>query len=263
MSVTETPTGILTFLIADVRGYTAFTQTHGDEGAGRLADKFAEIAREGVEMYGGEVTELRGDEAPAVFSSPRAALRAAVDLQTVFADESVIDPSLPLTVGIGIDAGEAVPVQGGYRGGALNLAARLCSRAQAGEVLVSQGIAHLTRALDGIELEQAGEAEVKGLSAPVQVFRARGADRPVFVPSQRAGDLPSALDAVTPIIGRENELRRLRWTWRLARRGTPSVVVVQGPAGIGKTRLVAELAATAAAGGGGGRYVGFGAPAAA
>src|SRR3954453_32664 len=195
MSVTETPTGILTFLIADVRGYTAFTQARGDEGAARLADKFAEIAREGVEMYGGEVTELRGDEGPAVFSSPRAALRAAVDLQTVFADESVIDPSLPLTVGIGIDAGEAVPVQGGYRGGALNLAARLCSKAGAGEVLVSQGIAHLTRALDGIELEQAGEAEVKGLSEPVRVFRAR-THRPTVTPLDAPGELPAALDAV-------------------------------------------------------------------
>src|SRR3954452_20408349 len=169
MSVTETPTGILTFLIADVRGYTSFTQVHGDEGAARLADKVAEIARAGGGVPGGAVTELRGDEALAVFSSPRAAVRAAVDLQTVFADETVIDPALPLTVGIGIDAGEAVPVQGGYRGGALNLAARLCSRAQAGEILVSQGIAHLTRAVDGIELEQTGEAEVKGLSGPVQV----------------------------------------------------------------------------------------------
>jgi class 3 adenylate cyclase len=152
MSVPESPTGILTFLIADVRGYTAFTQAHGDEGAARLADKFAELAREGVEAFGGEVTELRGDEALCVFTSPRAALRAAVALQTVFVDETVVDPSLPLTVGMGLDAGEAVPVQGGYRGGALNLAARLCSRAVAGEVLVSQGIAHLARAVKGIEL---------------------------------------------------------------------------------------------------------------
>src|SRR4249919_2645093 len=148
MSTSRSAAGILTFLIADVRGYTSFTQARGDEAAARLADKFAEIAREGVEAFGGEVTELRGDEALAVFTSPRAALRAAVSLQTVFADETVIDPELPLNVGIGLDAGEAVPVQGGYRGGALNLAARLCSRAAAGEVLVSQGIAHLARAVE-------------------------------------------------------------------------------------------------------------------
>src|SRR5947209_11624187 len=253
VSVTETPAGILTFLIADVRGYTAFTHAHGDEAAARLADKFAEIAREGVEAHGGEVTELRGDEALAVFSSPRAALRAAVALQTVFVDETVLDPALPLTVGIGIDAGEAVPVQGGYRGGALNLAARLCSKAMAGEVLVSQGIAHLTRAIDGIDLVEAGETEVKGLSAPVQIFRAHTERAPIAA-AAGAGELPSALDAVTPIVGRESESRRLRWLWRIARRGQPTVCVVQGAPGIGKTRLAAEVAATAAGGGAVCRY---------
>ena len=86
--------------------------------------------------------ELRGDEALAVFDSARQALRAASDLQERFVQETVADPSLPLAVGIGLDAGEAVPVDGGYRGGALNLAARLCSLAGPGEVLVSPGVAH-------------------------------------------------------------------------------------------------------------------------
>jgi class 3 adenylate cyclase len=82
--VTEAARGVLTFLIADVRGYMSFTRQRGDEAAARLAAKFAEIAREGVEWHGGTVTELRGDEALAVFTSPRAALRAAVDLQMAF-----------------------------------------------------------------------------------------------------------------------------------------------------------------------------------
>jgi class 3 adenylate cyclase len=152
----------LTFLIADVRGYTSFTQTRGDEAAAHLASTFAEIAREGVEGYGGEVIELRGDEALAVFRSPREAVRAAVALQLTFADEVHLDSSVPLLVGIGLDAGEAVQVDGGYRGGALNLAARLCSQAKAGEVLVSQGVVHLARAVDGIGLHDHGEFELKG-----------------------------------------------------------------------------------------------------
>jgi class 3 adenylate cyclase len=79
------------------------------------------------------VLELRGDEALVVFGSPRSAIRGAVALQKRFVEETIEDPSLPLTVGIGLDAGEAVPVEGGYRGGALNVAARLCSLARAGE----------------------------------------------------------------------------------------------------------------------------------
>ena len=62
---------IRTFMIADVRGYTSFTQSHGGEAAAQLAAAFAEIAREGVEARGGEVIELRGDEALAVFTSAR------------------------------------------------------------------------------------------------------------------------------------------------------------------------------------------------
>ena len=92
--------GIRTFLIADVRGYTAFTQARGDEAAALLASKFADIAREGVEAHGGEVIELRGDEALAVFTSAREAVRSAVALQQVYADELDLDPTLPLRVGI-------------------------------------------------------------------------------------------------------------------------------------------------------------------
>jgi class 3 adenylate cyclase len=75
---------LLTFLFADVRGYTRFTQEHGDEAAARLAAEFAAVAREGVAAHGGRVIELRGDEALAVFTSAREALRAAVDLQKRF-----------------------------------------------------------------------------------------------------------------------------------------------------------------------------------
>ena len=72
---------IRTFLIADVRGYTLFTQERGDEAAGKLAAKFADITREAVEARGGTLLELRGDEALCVFSSTRDAIRTAVDLQ--------------------------------------------------------------------------------------------------------------------------------------------------------------------------------------
>src|SRR6266542_5688649 len=70
---------VRTFLIADVRGYTGYTQAFGDEAAATLATAFAAIAREGVEAHRGEVIELRGDEALAVFTSARQAVRAAAE----------------------------------------------------------------------------------------------------------------------------------------------------------------------------------------
>ena len=164
---------IRTFLIADVRGYTVFTQERGDEAAAALAGKFAVVAREGVEARGGTVVELRGDEALAVFDSPRQAIRASVELQRRFVDETVADPTLPLAVGIGLDAGEAVPVEGGYRGGALNLAARLCGIAAPAEILASPAVTHLARKVDGVAYVDRGLVHLKGLAEPVQVIRLR------------------------------------------------------------------------------------------
>jgi adenylate cyclase len=125
----ETRAVVRTFLIADVRGYTSFTHAHGDEEAGRLAARFASLACEAVSATGGEVIELRGDEALCVFPSARQALRAAVEMQRRFRARDDGKAAFPLGIGIGLAAGEAVPLEGGYRGGALNLAARLCGLA--------------------------------------------------------------------------------------------------------------------------------------
>jgi len=167
----DSPTEIQTFLIADVRGYTRFTHVRGDEAGARLAARFADVVREQGEGRGGRVVELRGDEALCVFGSPRAALRAAVELQRRCGAEMRADPTLPLGVGIGIDVGEAVPVAGGYRGGPLNLAARLCSMAKRGEVLVSDGVVHLARRTDEIIYIDRGRLAFKGFDEPVHVLQ--------------------------------------------------------------------------------------------
>src|SRR5688500_2953973 len=67
----QTSEEIRACLFADVRGYTHFTQEHGAEAAARLTSRFAEIVREQVQAREGSVVELRGDEALAVFRSPR------------------------------------------------------------------------------------------------------------------------------------------------------------------------------------------------
>jgi len=161
---------IRAFLIADVRGYTRFTQEQGDEAAARPTSRFADIVREQVEARDGSVIELRGDEAVAVFRSPRQAIRAAVELQASLLQATMATPDLPLAVGIGLDAGEAVPVEGGYRGGPLNLAARLCGEAGPGEILGSHSLVHLARTIEGVRYVDRGELHLKGFSDPVRVL---------------------------------------------------------------------------------------------
>jgi peptide/nickel transport system substrate-binding protein len=165
------PDAIRAFLIADVRGYTAFTQTYGNEAAARLALRFAELVHEVVADRSSEGVQLRGDEALCVFTSPRAAIRTAVELQQRFADEIRANPSLPLLVGVGIDVGEAVAVEPGFRGSALNLAARLCAVAKPGEVLISEATAHLASPIDGMLYLDRGRVAMKGIAEPVRMMQ--------------------------------------------------------------------------------------------
>jgi ABC-type transport system substrate-binding protein/class 3 adenylate cyclase/tRNA A-37 threonylcarbamoyl transferase component Bud32 len=160
-----TPAGhpqLQTFLIADVRGYTSYTAQRGDEAGAELAATFARLARDVVSRREGRLVELRGDEALAAFESARHALQAAVELQHAVAEED-----LPRGVGIGLDAGEAVPVGRGFRGAALNTAARLCARARAGEVLATEGVVHLAGAVAGVSFGLRRPERLKGLDRPV------------------------------------------------------------------------------------------------
>ena len=241
---------ILTFLIADVRGYTAYTRSAGDEAAARLAAAFAELVREGVEASGGDVVELRGDEALAVFGSARQAIRAAVELQQVFADEYAIDPTLPMRVGIGLDAGEAVPVEDGYRGAALNLAARLCAAAGPGEILASEGVVHLAGAISDLETRPRDGLSLKGLGDGVRALEVAVPSGPAPPRGAKTAELPSDLDPAGPLVGREREARWLRWAWRRSRRGSGSLRLVAGVHDSGRTRLAADVAALAIGQGG-------------
>lgn len=170
------PAAILVFLIADVRGYTHFTQEAGDAEAARLATKFASIARGAVEERDGRLIELRGDEALAAFASARRAIEAAAVMQVRFIEATGADPDLPLPVGIGLDVGEAVPLDGGYRGAALNRAARLCSLAGAGEILITAGLAHVAPKVEGLTYLDRGTIALKGFDVPAAVLAVAPAD---------------------------------------------------------------------------------------
>src|SRR5262245_33808793 len=126
---------IRTFLFADMRGYTAYTQEFGDEAASALAGRFADVVRTAMPQFEGELLELLGDGALCVFRSARQAVRAAVSLQRAFRSPGEGAEPFSLGVGMGLDCGEAVAAQGEYHGAALNRASRLCSTAKGGEIL--------------------------------------------------------------------------------------------------------------------------------
>jgi class 3 adenylate cyclase/tetratricopeptide (TPR) repeat protein len=241
---------IRTFLIADVRGYTRFTLEHGDQAAAKLAVQFAAIAREVTGTHEGQVIELRGDEALAVFSSVRQALRAAVNLQDRFARETIVHTALPLQVGIGLDAGEAVLVEGGYRGAALNLAARLCSLAGPGEVLASEGVVHLARKVSGLAYAERGAVQLKGFVEAVRVVQVVPEQaepqsevvRETETTRERPLPIGGFLGALPagPLVARDAELESMLAAVDAVAGRSGRLVFLAGEPGIGKTRLAQE-----------------------
>ncbi len=245
-----------TFLFADMRGYTQFTMEHGDAAAARLVMRFVELARVVVGARGGSILELRGDEILGLFVSTRQALLAAAEMQGRFAQASLDDPSLPLRVGIGLDAGEALPVEGGYRGAALNLAARLCSLAGPGEVLTTEAVTHLAGKVDGLSYVERGEAQLKGFAEPVCVMRVLPEAEygavvdPVAVPEGANEALPeqqlpigSFLGALptSVLVARHGEMHQMLAAIDAVVGGEGRAMLLAGEPGAGKTRLAQEV----------------------
>src|SRR6185295_16425496 len=164
------------FLITDIRGYTRYTQQHGDDAAAQLSERFIRLATIQIQQFDGRVMATHGDDVVSVFESPRRALRAALGIQAAVAADG-----FPLGVGVGLDAGEAVEVGDDYRGGALNMAARLCSAARGGEVLASEPLVHLARRVEGIAYLDGRIERLKGIEQPVKVVE--------IVPGERRDSL--------------------------------------------------------------------------
>jgi len=153
-------------VIADLRGYTRYSGGFGDEAAAQIAVRFAAIADAVARDSGGELVEMRGDEALLVYVSARAAIEGAVELQRRCRGPD----GILLPVGIGIDAGEPVAVDQGYRGSALNLAARLCSMAAPGQILASETTVGLAGLLDGLSPRELRPVRLKGIDRQVRPF---------------------------------------------------------------------------------------------
>jgi WD40 repeat protein/class 3 adenylate cyclase len=254
------------FLIADIRGYSTFTSQRGAAAAAHLATTFTDLSRDAVAARGGKVLGLRGDEVLAAFSTAGQAVRAAIDIQFACTESTAVEPDFPLRVGAGVDLGEAVAIDGGYHGAAINMAARLCAHAAAGQVLVTAMVVDAAQHDLDLAFEAGPTVAFKGFERPVEILQARSLRavvRPTAAPSESIrGEslppLPLELDEATPVVGRDGDQRWLRGIWRQAHRGHGRVILVAGPAGIGKTRLAAELAHQVSAGGNAVYYCGGG-----
>jgi class 3 adenylate cyclase len=157
------------FLFADLRGYTHLVDTRGAVEASHLLGRYRAIVREVVTHHGGAEIKTEGDSFYVVLPSASAALRCGLDILKSCMEPA--DGGEAIQLGIGIHAGESVAHEGGFVGSAINIAARICAIATAGEVLVSGTIRELTRSIVSAEFVFVGRRQLKGLDQPVEVFR--------------------------------------------------------------------------------------------
>jgi branched-chain amino acid transport system substrate-binding protein len=177
----QSPVPTRGFLFADLRGYTEFVERHGAVTAAELLERYRELVRGRVGLFGGAEIRTEGDSFYVVFESVSQAVRCGLAVVEAAADASAARPDRPIRVGVGIHAGETVETPDGYVGTPVNIAARLCALAGAGEVLVSDTVRALTQTVLPVRFESRGRKQLKGVAEPVAAYSvdpiAEGADR--------------------------------------------------------------------------------------
>ncbi|HXK18625.1 MAG TPA: nickel-binding protein [Polyangiaceae bacterium] len=156
--------GIRTIVFTDIVGSTALTQRLGDGVAMQLVELHDRLVRNAIDRHAGRVVKHLGDGIMAVFVSAHDAVQCASEIQTSFRDQ-VLDSGEPIRVRIGAAAGEPVERQGDFFGSTVQLAARLCAKADPGQTLVSTSVTELCGALRFVD---AGALELKGFEQPTR-----------------------------------------------------------------------------------------------
>ena len=193
------------FLFADLRGYTAFVERHGDSAAADLLDEYRALVRAEVARHTGAEVKTEGDSFYVVFGSARRA--AACGLAIVEAAEQFgrDHPDRPIRVGIGINAGETVQRGEGFVGTAVNLAARVCAQAREGEVLVTGAVREALGATPDLQLVPRGTRHLKGIARPVPLFALRRGEpaptRPTLSAAGRRIPIIAVLIGVALVVG--------------------------------------------------------------
>jgi class 3 adenylate cyclase/predicted ATPase len=238
----------VTIVFSDVAGSTSLGDRLDPEALRRVMERYFAEMRSVLERHGGTVEKFIGDAVMAAFGIAAAheddalrAVRAAAEMGDRLVDlneELERERGISLQVRTGVNTGEAVtgdPSGGQFyaTGDAVNVAARLEQAAEPGEVLLGEQTYRLVQ--DAVRVERVGPLALKGKAGAVAPYR-------LLEVVEGAPAVARRFD--TPFVGRQEELAQLLGCFDgSAGEKTPLLVTVLGAAGLGKTRLAAELIA--------------------
>ena len=242
----------LTVMFCDLVGSTALSTGMDPEDLRDVIASFQNRCSAAIRRYDGFVAKYMGDGILVYFGYPRAhedeaerSVRAGLDIVDTMAAVNAAVPRPPgveLAVRIGIatgpvivgdQIGEGTASETAVVGETPNLAARLQALAQPNQIVVSSA----TRAMlgDHFDLGDLGASELKGFAEPVPAWRVLSArDVESRFAATRTG-------SSAPLVGRQEEMGLLLRAWEGSCHGRGQVVLIQGEAGVGKSRLVEGL----------------------
>jgi len=242
----------VTVLLADLKGSMELLADRDPEEARQLLDPVLERMMEAVHHFEGTVNQVMGDGIMALFGAPIAhedhavrACYAALRMQervSRYGDEIQRTHGVPIQIRVGINSGDVVVRSIGSDlhmdytavGQTTHLAARMEQMAKPGSSLLAPPTLRLVEGY--VRVRSFGPVTIRGLAEPVEVFELLGAS------SSRTRLQVSAVRGLTRFIGRSAELEQLRAALERTRAGRGQVVAVVGEPGVGKSRLVLELA---------------------
>jgi class 3 adenylate cyclase len=247
----------VTVLFADVVDSTGLGERLDPELVAEIMNGAFAFLNASVKKYDGTVARLLGDAILAFFGAPVAheddaerAVRAGLDIQAAAREYALVtrrDYGVDFGVRVGINTGLAVLAAVGDEirteytamGDTTNVAARLQSAAEPGSVLISADTYHLVKQL--FELRSRGGAMVKGKSAPIVTYE-------VLAPRAVPGKVRGLEGLTSPLVGRTAEFKLVNDKLNEVREGRGAFVAVIGEAGLGKSRLLAEVSDSAKSG---------------
>jgi class 3 adenylate cyclase len=247
--------GTFTILFTDLEGSTDLRLRVGDTLANDVIRAHDELVRSCLETAGGAKLKSLGDGFMALFASANQAIEAAISIQQAIEERNRSNSDLQLSVRIGLNSGDVTQSLDDAHGTAVHAASRIANKAQGGQILVSQIVQDLAGTLGEARIVDRGLFWLKGFPERWRLFEIMWRDKDTIsnrVTKQMRAVSAAVFDVDTPrtaapVVGRSRELGII--AQQLAdTSGGLRAVVIEGEAGIGKTRLL-EAAADLAAGG--------------
>ncbi len=167
----ETTSGTIAVLFTDIVGSTAMTQTFGDAAAQEVVRTHNRIVRAALTTYQGREVKHTGDGIMASFANTAHAVEASMYIQRKVVSSNATNPTVPLGIKIGINAGEPIVEDNDLFGTTVQLSARIVDKATVGQVMVSGVVRSICQGKSFVFADR-GTREMKGFAEPVQLFEA-------------------------------------------------------------------------------------------